>query len=89
MRCYRQGWGLLAALLALTLVVPARALQPLGDLAGTRDESGVARQLAVVQAQRDAFAAAVAQAQADFEPQYSRARLRLSARRTGAGRGTQ
>lgn len=58
-------------------------------LAKTRYESGVATQLEVVQAQRDFFAAAVARAQADFDLQYSRALLRLSARRSGAQEAVQ
>lgn len=53
------------------------------DLARDRYQGGVATQLEVVQAQRDYFAAAVDEAQADFDLQYARALLRLSARRVG------
>jgi len=52
-------------------------------LAKDRYANGAALQLEVVQAQRDLFQSAVAQAQADFDLQYSRALLRLAARRTG------
>ena len=55
------------------------------DLARDRYQGGVATQIEVVQAQRDYFAAAVDQAQADFDLQYARALLRLSARRAGGG----
>ncbi|MET0384558.1 MAG: TolC family protein [Polyangiales bacterium] len=51
------------------------------ELARDRYKGGVATQLEVVQAQRDYFVAAVDQAQADFDLQYARALLRLSARR--------
>lgn len=53
------------------------------ELANVRYAGGVATQLEVVQAQRDYFAAAVAQAQADFDLKYARALLRLAARRSG------
>ncbi len=56
------------------------------DLAGERYEHGVATQLEVVQAQRDRFFAAVSAVQADAELRYSRALLRLAARRTHEGR---
>lgn len=53
------------------------------QLAKERYAGGVATQLEVVQAQRDFFTAAVAQAQADFDLMYARALLRLAARRAG------
>ncbi len=53
------------------------------ELARERYTSGVATQLEVVQAQRDFFSAAVAQAQADFDLQYARAMLRIASRRAG------
>lgn len=51
-------------------------------IARDRYAGGVATQLEVVQAQRDFFQAAISQVQADFDLQYARALLRLSARRT-------
>ncbi len=59
------------------------------ELARDRYASGVATQIEVVQAQRDFFSAAVAQAQADFDLQYARAALRLSSRRISEEEGSR
>lgn len=57
------------------------------DLARDRYASGVATQLDVTQAQRDAFSAEVARIAADADLEYARVLLRLSTRRAGAKEG--
>jgi outer membrane protein TolC len=65
--------------------VQAQAAARAAELSQIRYEAGVATQLDVTQAQRDAFLASAARIQADSDLAYARAALRLAVGVTVAG----
>src|SRR6185436_18303844 len=67
--------------------VEAQSATRAAELASTRYDAGVATQLDVTEAQRDAFLATAARIQSDAELAYARAALRLAVGERISGSG--